>query len=90
MLTIHDCTFEVRWAGWSKYTPYAEQVSQAVMMRLLNMSPQETMRLARSQRALSAMSLGARLAIEKLLAKRGANVPYNGVIALEVVSCPKE
>lgn len=90
MLTVHEQTFEMHWAGWGAMTPYAERVAQATMLRLLNMRPEEVTRLARSQRAMTTMSAGARIAVEKLLAKRGRPVPYNGVIELRSMACPKE
>lgn len=84
MLTIHDCTFEVRWQGWGAHTPYAERVAQATMLRLLNMEPDEVRKFARSKRSQALMSAGARLAVVSLLAKRGKDVPYKGV--MEVAS----
>lgn len=89
MLTVHDCTFDVRWSGWGAYTPYAERVAQGVMLTILTMAPDKVRRLAASQQKQADMSLGARIAIDRMLAKKNKATPLKGTIAVEAVTCPK-
>lgn len=89
MLTVHDCTFEVRWQGWGAHTPYAERAAYGVMKTILTMKPEEVRKLARSSHARGVMIGGARNAIIKQLALKSKTMSHVGVIELEGVECPK-
>ena len=89
MLTVHDHTFEIRWRGWGAHTPYVEKVAMGVMMTILNKSADEVRRLATSKHQQGIMLGGARNALNTMLAKRNAIVPYSGVIELEAFPCRK-
>lgn len=85
MLTIHDCTFQVRWRGWGAFMPQAERVAMDIMVDLLGMSPSSIRQLARSaaERELTRKVALSRLA--SMLACRGRPMPRNADIVLEVM-----
>lgn len=88
MLTIHDCTFEVRWTGCDLFSPHAERAAVNIMLDLLDMSPGSVKRLARSPRELALTRQVARAHLKRAFAARGKSMPPNADIVLEVVQCP--
>lgn len=86
MLTVHDCTFEMRWSGWGPYTQLAERTAAGTYLYLLRMPPAQVHKLAKSKRALATMTSGARLTLRQQLEARGAPVPPSATISLEVIN----
>ena len=85
MLTIHDCTFQVSWAGWGVSTIHAERVALGVMLDLMEMGPEAVRRLAQSPAELELTARVARARAASLIARRGRPVPLKAAIVLEVL-----
>lgn len=85
MLTIHDCTFQVSWAGWGVSTLHAERVALSVMLDLMDMSPAAVRRLAQSPYELELTGRVARARVATLIARRGRAVPLKAAIVLEAL-----
>ena len=89
MLTIHDCTFDVRVTGWGSLTTLAESVAFDLVLDLLNMSPGHVQRLARSPVEMAKTRRVAMGRAATMAARRGKKMPQGCDIIVEVVSCPK-
>ena len=85
MLTIHDCTFQVSWAGWGVSTIHAERVALGVMLDLMEMGPEAVRRLAQSPYELELTGRVARARVASLVARRGRPVPLKAAIVLEAL-----
>lgn len=86
MLTIHDCTFDIRVVNWGSLTKLAEHAAYEIALALLNMSERNVLYIARTPAELAKMR---RAEMANMAAKRGRQLPQGCDIIVEVVSCPK-
>lgn len=86
MLTVHDCTFDIRVVNWGSLTKLAEHAAFEIALALLNMSERSVHYIARTPAELTKMR---RAEMANLAAARGRQLPQNCDIIVEVIACPK-
>lgn len=89
MLTIHDCTFDVRVTGWGTLTPVAEHVAINLVLDLLNMSCDHVQRIARSPNEIIKTRRVAIANVAARLTRQDKRMPQGCDIVVEVISCPQ-